>query len=471
MNWDKLQDKISGTVVASGSPDFERVRDAMIWNEIKPDRSPDVIVCVKNEQDVVEAINFARKNGLQVVVHGGGHTWCGLAIRNGGMTIDLSALNEAMIDKATSTAVIQPVISNQELARILGKYSLAFPIGHCPTVKASGYLLNGGMSWNMSEWGPACLSVTAVEFVMANGKKLLANATQNPDLFWAARGCGPGMFAVATRFHLQCYPLSKAIMTSTYFYSLGQLEKIVEEVTTLGWKMPHFIELSIFLIKAPPELIDQCKATNGKLCMIAAVAFAKTEEEGKAALSILETGSMPQQCLSKILNEPSNFEKLSDASGATWPEHHRNVCENMCSKANPVDILMALRDKIIDAPSDKSVIVFCQSTGQHNLLESHEDISLSMEAQSYGGSWAIWKRSEDDAANMKWHEEVIAILKPFTSTHYIGETDIVQDNARVQDSYSAEKWKRLQKIREKYDPNGLFFGYLGGTSPKKNQHQ
>ena len=33
---------------------------------------------------------------------------------------------------------------------------------------------------------------------------------------------------------------------------------------------------------------------------------------------------------------------------------------------------------------------------------------------------------------MKWQDEVVAIMKPFTSQHYIGETDIVQDPSRAQ---------------------------------------
>lgn len=464
MNWDRLRKNIKGKVVTAEDQAFASVKAAMVWNEIKPDRSPDVIVTVKDDDDVVAAVNFARENGLKVVVHGGGHTWCGLAVRNGGMTIDLSNLNESKIDKENRTAVIQPVISNQELARRLGEYDLAFPIGHCPTVKASGYLLNGGMSWNMSEWGPACLSVEAVECVTADGKKIKASATEHADLFWAARGCGPGMFAIATRFHLKCYPLPKAITTSTYFYSLDHLREVVDEVTELGWKMPRIVELSIFLIKAPPELADQCKSTNGKLCMVSAVAFAHTQDEAKAALAVLENGTAVKKSLAKTLNEPSSFEKLSYVSGITWPERHRNLCENQCSKAKPSNILMALRNKIIDAPSLKSVIVFCQSTGQHNLLEMHEDIALSMDAQSYGGSWAIWEKPEDDAANIQWQNETAAIIKSFTSTHYIGETDIVQDSGRVQGSYTPEKWQKLEKIRAKYDPEGLFFGYLGGIT-------
>lgn len=462
-DWGLLRRRIQGDVVTASTPDFSAVRNALVWNQLKPDRSPDAIVRVKNEHDVVAAVNFARENGLKVVCRGGGHTWCGLAVRNGGITIDLSALNESRVDPTSRTASIQPVISNRELARRLGEHGLAFPIGHCPTVKAGGYLLNGGMAWNMGHWGPACLSVEAVEFVTADGKLIKASATEHQDLFWAARGCGPGMFAVATRFHLKCYPLPRAIATSNYYFSLHDLKEAVDDVVAAGRKMPDKVELSIFLIKAPAELAAACSDHNGKVCLVSAVAFGMTRKESAAALAPLEACGMVKKALGRSFNQPSSFERLAIASGETWPENHRNLCENQCSKARPSDILMALRDKFVEAPSDKSVIVFCQSTGPRNLLEPHPEVALSMDATSYGGSWAIWEKAEDDAANRKWQNEVIAIMKPFTSQHYIGETDIVQDPSRVEECYSADKWKRLEEVRAKYDPHGVFFGFLGGT--------
>jgi FAD/FMN-containing dehydrogenase len=462
-DWAALRGRIKGEVITADAPGFTAVRNEMVWNALKPDRSPDVIVRVKDDQDVVEAVNFARENGLKLVVRGGGHTWCGLALRQGGMTIDLSALSESKIDVATATAVIQPSISNRELARRLGEHNLAFPIGHCPTVKASGYLLNGGMSWNMGHWGPACLSVRAIEMVTADGQRITASAAEHPDLFWAARGCGPGMFAVATRFHLKCYPLPKAITVSTYFFSLDDLKDAALDVVALGRKMPRNVELTIFLIKAPPELADKCRDSNGKLCIVTAVAFGVTREESEAALAPLELGNTVKRALGKRLNEPSSFDALAIAAGESWPENHRNLSENQCSKANLSDMLMALRGKFIEAPSAKSVIAFCPSTGPKNLLEPNPDVALSMDGTSYGGSWAIWENAEDDAANIKWHKEIVAILKPFTSQHYIGETDIVEDPSRVRGSYSAAKWKRLEEIRARYDPQGVFFGFLGGT--------
>jgi hypothetical protein len=192
------------------------------------------------------------------------------------------------------------------------------------------------------------------------------------------------------------------------------------------------------------------------------VAFADTEEEGKAALAHLEKGKVAAKALSKTLNESSNFAKLAEVSGATWPERHRNFCENQGSNKNPVDILMALRDKFVEAPSHKSVVVFCQSTGGHNLVQTKPDMALSMNARSYGGIWTIWENATDDAKNKKWHDEMTAILRPFTAEHYIGETDIVEDNSRAKGSYTPEKWKKLNDIRAKYDPQGVFFGFLGG---------
>jgi len=462
VNWDVLKSKVKGEVVTASSPSFASIRSDMVWNNIKPNRTPDVIVKVKDVHDIVEAINFARENKIKVTVHGGGHNWVGLAVRNGGMIVEIAGLNESTIDKEKKKAVIQPVISNREIAKRLGEYDLAFPIGHCPTVKASGYLLNGGMSWNMGRWGPGCLSVEAIEFVTADGKMITASATEHPDLFWAARGCGPGMFAVAHRFHLKCFELPKAIMASTYFYSLKDLKEAATEAVALGRKCPDNVELSLFMIKAPADLADKCKEYNGMVFMVGAVAFGMTKAESEAALAPLEAGAMAKnQALKKTLNEESNFEKLSDNAGASWPENHRNHCENQCSKADPVKILMALRDKFVQAPSDQSVVVFCQSTGPKNLLVPHPEVALSMDASSYGGIWSIWKEEKDDAANTKWHNEMVKLLAPFTNQHYIGETDIVQDPSRIEQSYSKEKWKRMEEIRAKYDPNGVFFGFGG----------
>ncbi|HEX5845376.1 MAG TPA: FAD-dependent oxidoreductase [Rhodoplanes sp.] len=119
----------------------------VLWNELKPQRSPELIVRVKSAGDVAAAIDFARANAMKVGVRGG-HSWCGLPLRVGGLLIDLSALDRISVDPANRTASVEPHLSNREVIRALAPHGLAFPMGHCPTVKASGFLLSGGIGWN-----------------------------------------------------------------------------------------------------------------------------------------------------------------------------------------------------------------------------------------------------------------------------------------------------------------------------------
>jgi FAD/FMN-containing dehydrogenase len=70
-----LQSRITGRVTAAGDSTYESLRRQLIWNEFKPARFPKLIIEVANEQDVVEAVRFARANGMKVAVRGGGRQW------------------------------------------------------------------------------------------------------------------------------------------------------------------------------------------------------------------------------------------------------------------------------------------------------------------------------------------------------------------------------------------------------------
>ena len=134
----------------------------------------------------------------------------GLPLRVGGLLIDLTQLNQISVDPANRTASVEPHLSNREVIRALAPHGLAFPMGHCPTVKACGFLLSGGIGWNSYLWGPTCLSVVGLDLVTADGRQLHASASENSDLYWAARGGGAGFFAVATRYPWKLYPLPRA---------------------------------------------------------------------------------------------------------------------------------------------------------------------------------------------------------------------------------------------------------------------
>ena len=85
------------SLVKKGDKDYERFRKNTVWNQRKPDLYPDGIVFPYTDKDIVDAVNHARKNGLQVAVRSGGHNWIGNHVRDNGLLIDLSRIHDMTI--------------------------------------------------------------------------------------------------------------------------------------------------------------------------------------------------------------------------------------------------------------------------------------------------------------------------------------------------------------------------------------
>lgn len=457
-----LRQNIEGQVLTPADPAFEQVA-LDVWNKYGiAERRPQVIVRAADEKDVAAAVKYARANKLKVAVRGGGHNWCNPSLRNSGMMIDLANLNQVIsVDAKAHKAVVQPFVSNREVQARLNAQNLSFPSGHCPPVKVSGYLLSGGMSWNQGVWGPGVGSVEAVELVTPQGEMITANKDRYTDYYWAARGAGPGFFGVITRYHLKLYDLPKAIASSSYYYPVGEVETLALWLESIAGKLPQNIELSLFMLTAPPELAEKSKADAGKVCLVAATIFADSMEEARTSLKPLDDSPIIEKCLSKKVAKPDTFETLFDASGALWPADQRCQVEAAFSNAKLADLFHAVRDHFATTPSPTSLFMIAIFTGP-NVPAPLPDAAFSMSARYYGGPWTMWNRAEDDRANTEWHARCLELLKPFLAGYYISESDTVTYPHIVRDSYTETKWNRLRELRKKYDPEGVFFDYSEG---------
>jgi FAD/FMN-containing dehydrogenase len=464
MNIDALKESCRGAVAGAGDANFAHLLHDNLWNLLIPDRAPQVIVRAADEQDVIAAIRFAREHKLKVVVRGGGHNWCQPTLRNGGLLIDLADFNKVIsINVAARKAVVQPIISNREIQKTLNEVGLAYPTGHCPQVKLSGYLLGGGMSWNQGTWGSGTESVEAIELVTAAGELITASETENADYFWAARGSGSGFFGVVTRYHLRLYPLPTAIHGSTYYYSIDDAAELGAWLGEIAGKLSPKIELSLFLLEAPPELQDQTADRGGKVCMVTGAAFADTEEEARTLLEPLEHCPIQSKCLGRSFATPFVFEQLFDASGALWPEGLRSRVEATFSDSSPADLAAAAGEQMTRSPSAITVILFTIFTGP-NVPAPKPNAAYSMSSRVYGGPWTMWKDAVDDEANIAWHNECTARLRPFNVGYYIGESDTVRRPSNAVQAFSPGNWQRLADLRAKLDPDGVFFGYFDGLA-------
>ena len=177
MRTETLQARLHGTVITALEPGHAGECDALVWNGRKPTRRAKIIVRAASADDVAEAVRFARENDLCVSPRGGGHQFSGVSTQ-ADMVIDLGALDALKLDPEARTARVEPAVTNARMAAALERHGLAFPLGHCGSVPMSGYLLGGGVGWNSAEWGFACFSVTAVEVVLADGRRVTASVAE-----------------------------------------------------------------------------------------------------------------------------------------------------------------------------------------------------------------------------------------------------------------------------------------------------
>ena len=64
-----------------------------IWNRAVENQPALFVVC-EMSADAQAAVIVARRYGLPFSVRDGGHHWAGLALRSGGLVIDLSAMRQ-----------------------------------------------------------------------------------------------------------------------------------------------------------------------------------------------------------------------------------------------------------------------------------------------------------------------------------------------------------------------------------------
>src|SRR4051794_513110 len=95
---------IEGALIERGDARYANAWARALWNELKPERYPDVIVQAASERDVPQAVKLARSRGPRVAVRAGGHSWCGSPLRDAGMLLDLSRLRRREVDTASATA-------------------------------------------------------------------------------------------------------------------------------------------------------------------------------------------------------------------------------------------------------------------------------------------------------------------------------------------------------------------------------
>lgn len=175
-------------------------------------------VAAHSTRDVVAAVNFARDNNLRLVIKGGGHSYVGGSNAPGSLLIwtqpmDTITMHEAFVPQGCAASAAEPAVSvgaggiwmrtYNAVTTGAGRYVQG---GGCATVGVAGLVQGGGFgSWSKN-YGTGAGNLLEAEIVTADGVARIANACANPDLFWAIKGAG-NSFGVITRLTLRTHEL------------------------------------------------------------------------------------------------------------------------------------------------------------------------------------------------------------------------------------------------------------------------
>lgn len=431
-----------------GEDGYEAARRQTVWNNLLPERFPDVIVQACDADDVIAAVRYARAHGQRVGVRSGGHSWVGSHLRDGGVLLDVSRLDHCSVDTDRMTARVGPGKVASVFATELDARGLFFPAGHCEGIRLGGYLLQGGYGWNSKVVGPACESVLGLEVVTADGEKVYCDPEHQPDLYWAARGSGPGFFGVVTSFTLRIHPRPPVLGTCLYMYPIEVADEVFSWGRTIAPEIDDRVELQILTSRNSPEA-----GPDVPVITIASPVFADSEEQAMKALAVLGTCPALDRATAALPYLPATLANWYAAVMTKYPQGHRYVVDNMFTSASAEELLPGIRKIIETMPPHPSHFVFAGWKPSADRAE----MVYGLEDEIYLALYTAWRDPADDENYCDWAPSNMAAMSHLATGISLADENLARRPAKF---ITDPNMARLDKVRAAYDPDGLFHSWM-----------
>ncbi|MGF9879921.1 FAD-binding oxidoreductase [Bacillus albus] len=428
---------LTGRIVSPGEAQYDSARQSFntFFN-----RFPFVIVFAQNTQDVVKAVRWSLHYNVPMRVRSGGHNYEGLSVLDGGIVIDVSEINQIIIDPTSKTVTVGAGCKNLQLAEFLGKEGLAIPNGVCPKPAISGIALGGGQGVLSRPLGLLLDHVVEIEMVDANGCVLQVNDQKHPDLFWALRG-GGGSFGICTSFRFRTHEI-KTVGFAEVSWGHQDLKAVIQE-----WQK---YTLPTSDKRFTPTLLLSSEKTAPLL--MHGIFHGSVTDLQKLIQPLLQIGS-PIKVDIKELSYLEAITLISNYQPAT-PFPFKSVAPFMDTLL-PEEGIATIQHFINQAPSNFTVSVFFQGLGG-TVSEVSEEATAYFYRKALMNMvlFSTWDKPEGAAQGIRWVEDFRHALIPFTKGVYVNTPDLLMKD--WSDLYYGENFKRLTQLKAKYDPEDVF---------------
>lgn len=445
-----------GEVVARSDSRYLGWFWAMSWYRIKPHRFPSMFVQPTSREDLQLLLKFANESGQRLVARSSGHNISNPVLAQDAITVDMSLFDHIEeLDTAQKSVWAGPGVLSETLNKQLFAKGFAFPSAHTGFVTIGGYLLGGGMGWNMPQWGMGCGSVLAAEVMLADGRIVTTSEIENPDLFWAMRGVGPGFFGIVLRYKLRIHE-APVVVKNTYFYAIEQVEEAVAEYLKLLPQSANRSEILGAIGKFNPP--GTPKGKEAWHWVVNIMSYGATKEEAQAAANVFTQTS----AISKLAkahpasNVPLTYLDLYSQLSTDFYSQFR-TSEIALFTEEPGKAIASLAKTLSAKALDPRSFGF-SVLGTNPTVP--EPCSFTYAAPHYLSWYLIGTSKQDVAKNYQLADELHALLKPLAKGYYINEIDLTRFPSLVRECFSNGKWLRLHQAREHYDPRKRFVSYL-----------
>lgn len=429
---------LSGVVVTKESPNYEEC--CLSWNRAI-EKHPLVIVYCQENQDVIQAIKWAKQYGVPFRIRSGTHHYEGYSIGDQLLVIDVSCMNRIELNE--TTVKVQGGVRNRELYEAVCGAGYPFPGGGCPTVGVAGYTLGGGWGYSSRLFGLGCDQLIEAEVITAEGQLIVANANQHEDLFWALRGSGGGNFGVVTSL---TYRLPEKIEMATLInidYEHVGFAKVVD----VALRYQRFFKNLDRRLNLKMAMYNS--ETKGKGVKLTGL-FYGSKEEAQDLLSLFQDATdfdfdymTVLQANREIQDSHPEFEMYR--SGGRFI--HRDYS---------ADELLTMLD-LIDERAQGSLytaITFYGLGGAIADVEKDETAFYYRDASFILGFQSVWDDPKYRAINNEWVLERFNVLATYTRGSFIN-FPIVQPGD-YEKNYYGDNLEALKAVKRKYDPEGIF---------------
>jgi FAD/FMN-containing dehydrogenase len=421
-----------------------------LWNGMIKKR-PVVVVRPGTTRDVVRTVNFVRDNQLQLSIKGGGHNIAGLALSDGGMTLDMSGMKDVAVDVDARLARVGPGCTLGDVDRATQEHGLAAALGFVSLTGVAGLTLGGGFGYLSRRFGWTVDDLEEVEIVTADGTVRRCSRTANPDLFWALRG-GGGNFGVVTEFVYRLHAIGPEVMAGLIAWPASQADSVLDLYRKVAESAPRELTMAVLMRNAPPAPWVP-EAAHGTPIIALVVCHSGNLEQAKTDLAPIKSHGEPLADLIQVKGYVAQQSMLD----ATQPKGMHYYWKSEFLPGLSDGVLDTYKAQFVDNKAPANQIVLFHLAGALNDHAEDDGAMGNREAAFACVIQAMWR--EDDSrgdANRAWVRSAWDALKPYsTGGNYVNFQTEDEADERTVESYR-NNYQRLETIKATYDPSNLF---------------